>query len=106
MVKNTKPKSSRLVIDIDGIIFEETGRWDDFHLRKPIPGAIEKIKALSLQYDIILYTARKSEEGFWPTIRALIKYGLDEHVINVVFDKPIGIKYIDDKSINNLEDMC
>lgn len=96
---------SRIIVDLDGVLFEETGRWDDFGSRKPILENIERLKELSKKYEITIYTARRCEEAFWPTIYSLIQHNLDKVITNVVFDKPIGIKYIDDKSQTNFEEL-
>jgi hypothetical protein len=92
-------RKKQIAIDIDGVIIEDTGRWDDYSNRKFISGAIEKIKQLSEVYDIVFYTSRKTEEAFWPTIEMFYNAGLDEVSLGIYFDKPICDFYIDDKAI-------
>ena len=95
--------SKVIVLDLDGIICEETGRWTDFDKRHMLPVALHVIPTLCDEgYIIDVYTARRSEEAFWDTIRFFQTYELDQFIRRIVFDKPIGIIYVDDKSVSSL----
>jgi hypothetical protein len=98
-----KPKERLLVVDLDGVLCEETGRWDDYGVRPHIPGAIAKLRALSEVYEITLYTARPSDDAFWVTVEWLQRHGVDKLVTRVVFDKPRGFCYVDDRSMLTLQ---
>jgi hypothetical protein len=100
-----KSKERLLVVDLDGVLCEETGRWDDYATRSLLPGAILKLKALSEIYEVTLYTARPSDEAFWDTVRWLQKHGIDKLVRRVIFDKPRGVCYVDDRAIMNLDEL-
>lgn len=89
----------KLIFDIDGTICtQET----DYKLAKPIYQVIEKInKKYNEGYEIILFTARGTETGIdWRAIteEQLKTWGVLYH--KLLFNKPFGLQYIDDRGIN------
>lgn len=95
-----------IVLDLDGVILEEGESWEDYSTRKPLPGIVDTVKRLSSRYILDIYTARRSTDSFWLTIQILKDYGLDKHVRRVVFDKPPGKFFVDDRSLTSLEELC
>ena len=90
----TKPV---LVLDMDGVICNETDRWDDFDSRVMLEGVPEMLETLSKKYSIVLMTARVGREAFWATVRWLQIYLIDVYFDEVIFNKPIAEHYVDDK---------
>ena len=86
-----------LVLDMDGVICEETERWDDFAGRSMIEGVPELLETLSEKYSIVLMTARVGREAFWATVRWLQIHLIDGYFDEVIFNKPIAQHYVDDK---------
>jgi hypothetical protein len=89
-----------IIIDIDGVLMYDTGRWDDYNNREFIESNLDAIWQLKQHYRLIAYTSRKAEEGFWQTIRDFQRMKLDYIFECIYFDKPIGKFYIDDKAVN------
>lgn len=98
----SKPARKVLVIDIDGVLFQETHRWDDYTKREPIIRTMRKLRKLkeSGEYDFIAYTARRKEEAFWETIRAFQRYGIDDLFLYISFEKPAAVGYVDDRGLS------
>ena len=88
-----------LIFDIDGTICTQES---DYSQAKPIQEVIDKlIKKYDEGYKIVLFTARGTETGIdWNeiTIKQLNLWGVKYH--DLLFGKPAGLKYIDDKGIN------
>ena len=88
-----------LIFDIDGTICTQES---DYSQAKPIQEVIDKLnKKYDEGYKIVLFTARGTETGIdWNeiTIKQLNLWGVKYH--NLLFGKPAGLKYIDDKGIN------
>ncbi len=86
-----------LVLDMDGVICNETDRWDDFAERTMIEGVPEMLAALAVKYSIVLQTARTGREVFWVTVRWLQEHGIAHYFDEVIFNKPFAQHYVDDK---------
>ncbi len=86
-----------LVLDMDGVICKVTECWDDFAERTMIDGVPELLETLSKKYSIVLHTARIGREAFWVTVWWLLDNGLAGYFDEVIFNKPIAFRYVDDK---------
>lgn len=85
----------RIVIDMDGVICEET---KPYKKAKPIVGVQEKINhwMLYMGYTIVIHTSRRERD------RKLTVNWLKEHGVlydKLIMGKPKGDMYIDDKAI-------
>lgn len=103
-------KVPRLVFDVDDTICRN-GRVNGYLYADPIPKVIEKLNHLhdDLGYEIVLYTARGmiSCEGDLDRIKAKNEQVLiewlkkhDVHYDELIFGKPLGDLYVDDKGIS------
>lgn len=98
----------RICVDLDGVICELKNQGEVYPALKPVPGAVEKMKALKASgHYIIIYTARhmKTCKGNLPEVIAKIgKVTLDWLVTNevpydeIMFGKPWADVYIDDNA--------
>lgn len=88
-----------LIFDIDGTICTQES---DYSQAKPIQEVIDKLnKKYNEGYKIVLFTARGTETGIdWSAVTTaqLDQWGVHYH--DLIFGKPAGLKYIDDKGIN------
>lgn len=88
-----------LIFDIDGTICTQES---DYSQAKPIQEVIDKLnKKYDEGYRIVLFTARGTETGIdWGLITTdqLKEWGVKYD--DLLFGKPAGLKYIDDKGIN------
>lgn len=88
-----------LIFDIDGTICTQES---DYTQAKPIQEVIDKLnKKYDEGYRIVLFTARGTETGIdWSLITTdqLKEWGVKYD--DLLFGKPAGLKYIDDKGIN------
>ena len=99
----------RIVIDLDGTICTTRENNDSYADVKPIPGAIDTMKRLKENgHEIIIYTSRHMQTCQGNPGKAIANIGkitldwLDYHDIpydEIIFGKPIGDVYIDDKAI-------
>jgi len=85
-----------LAIDFDGVIHKYSkGYYDGTIYDEPMEGAIETLKCLSEEYNLVIFTARPNKEDIkgW-----LEKYGFDIDI--EVTDKKIPAQvYIDDRGL-------
>jgi len=97
-----------LAIDFDGVIHNFDKGWHDgtcYGL--PIPGSLEAIKALSKDWNIIIYSAKvrpdrpivNGKTGYELVKEWLQKYSIDKYVSEITHEKPRAQYYIDDKAI-------
>lgn len=98
--------TNTIAIDFDGVIHKNSrGYHDGTVYDEPVEGAIEAIKTLSVNYNIILYTFKGHPErptvngidGIQGTWEWLDKYGIKDCVQDIVWGKPNAKVYIDDK---------
>jgi ribonucleotide monophosphatase NagD (HAD superfamily) len=90
----------RYVLDIDGVLVKTDGV--DYRSSVPIPEVIRRVNKLFDEGNvIILYTARGSKTGVdWKefTWGQMLSFGVKFN--ELVFGKPYGDWYIDDRGIN------
>lgn len=88
-----------LIFDIDGTICTQE---EDYAQAQPIQEVIDKLnEKYKAGYEIILFTARGTQTGIdWTevTTNQLNEWGVHYHTL--MFGKPAGLLYIDDKGIN------
>ncbi|WP_331731437.1 hypothetical protein [Kitasatospora sp. NBC_01300] len=106
------PSARTICVDFDGVIHPE-GPWDGGRLRgAPLPGAVERIRALlDGGWRIVVFTARGGEHheavahylGHHIDRKVIVLPGAEtnywetEHLILVTNVKPGAIVYLDDK---------
>ena len=85
-----------ILIDLDGVLNEYNGNFDEKHIPKIKNGAFDFIKNLSHYYDIKLFTTRnKILASKW-----LIENKLDNYILDITNIKEVCYSYIDDRCIN------
>jgi hypothetical protein len=95
-----------LAIDFDGVIMSKlkfSAKFMGQNLKpvigKPLPGAVDGVKALAQEWQIVVFSARagsvlgKAQIENW-----LERYGLTDSVVDVTDRKPIATAYIDDRA--------
>jgi 5'(3')-deoxyribonucleotidase len=94
-----------IAIDFDGVIHDANQGWGDGTCYGgPLPGAIESIKKLSENYDIIVFTAKAKPDrplvdGKTGTVLVeewFMKHGILDLIKCVTSEKPRAELYIDD----------
>lgn len=94
-----------VAIDFDGVIHNADQGWGDGTCYgNPLPGAIESIKMLAENYDIVIFTAKAKPDR--PLVNGktgtelveewFIKHGIVDCVKNITSEKPRAELYIDD----------
>ena len=95
-----------IAIDFVGVIHKNTlGYHDGTVYDEPIVGAIDSIKMLSSQYEIIIFSCKALEDrprvngktGIELIEEWLEKHEILEYIKEVTFKKPRAAIYIDDK---------
>lgn len=103
-----KENSKNLAIDFDGVIHKSSkGFFDGTVYDKPVYGALEAIKTLSKNYNIIIFSAKAKPDrplvngktGIELISEWLDKYGVLQYVKEITAEKPRAIAYIDDRGI-------
>lgn len=98
----------QLAIDFDGVIHKNSkGFYDGTIYDDPIEGALDAVKTLAKQYDIVIFTAKAKSDrpllggktGKELVAEWLDKYGLLAYIKDITSEKPRAIAYIDDKAI-------
>jgi len=101
-------EKNTLAIDFDGVIHDNNkGFYDGTVYGEPIVGSLEAIKDLANDYKIIIYTCKanphrplvNNKTGVELVWEWLKKYQIDSCVLDVTFEKPNALAYIDDKAI-------
>ena len=96
-----------LAIDFDGVIHDWSKGWHDGTCYgDPIKGAIEAVKFLSREFNIIIFSAKckpdrplvNNKTGKELVTEWLEKYGLLEYITEITHEKPRAILYIDDNA--------
>ena len=97
-----------LAIDFDGVIHNFDKGWHDGTCYgDPLPGALESIRELSKDWNIIVFTAKVRPDrplvggktGQELVEEWLEKYDVMQYIDEVTFEKPRANYYIDDKAI-------
>lgn len=88
-----------LIFDIDGTICTQE---QDYSQAKPIQEVIDKLNKKHKEgYKIVLFTARGTETGIdWNEVTAEQLKKWEVQYDDLLFGKPAGLKYIDDKGVN------
>jgi hypothetical protein len=103
--ENAPPSIS---IDFDGVLHDDCkGFHDGTCYGEPIPGALEALKLLSQDYDIIIFSAKARKDrplvhgktGIQHICEWLERHGVLEYVTDITSDKPRSLLYIDDKAV-------
>ena len=98
-------EKQNLAIDFDGVVHNADKGWGDGTCYgEPLPGAIDAIKRLSEDYNIIIFTAKAKSDrplvngktGSKLVYEWLQKYQIEQYVFSVTSDKPRAELYIDD----------
>lgn len=97
-----------IAIDFDGVIHTfDKGWYDGTCYGEPIEGAVDAIKKISENYDIIVFTGKalpdrplvNGNTGKQLVIKWLEDYNLMQYIKEVTYVKPRAEYYIDDKGI-------
>lgn len=108
---------NNLAIDFDGVIHNFDKGWHDGTCYgEPIEGALDTIKELSKEYNIIIFSAKVRPDrplvggktGYELVEEWLEKYNIRQHIDEITYEKPRAEWYIDDKAIeftNNWENI-
>ena len=98
-------EKQNLAIDFDGVIHNADKGWGDGTCYgEPLPGAIDAIKRLSEDYNIVIFTAKAKSDrplvngktGAKLVYEWLQKYQIEQYISSVTSDKPRAELYIDD----------
>lgn len=98
-------EKQNLAIDFDGVIHNADKGWGDGTCYgEPLPGAIDAIKRLSEDYNIVIFTAKAKSDrplvngktGAKLVYEWLQKHQIEQYVSSVTSDKPRAELYIDD----------
>ena len=88
-------KGQTVCVDFDGVLNNYHG-YDGDNLGTPREGVKEFLEQLSLEYDIVIFSARRYSK----IIKWLTDYDLIKYVSNVTSYKVPAVAYIDDRGIN------
>lgn len=98
--------SKNLAIDFDGVIHDfSKGYHDGTCYGDPIKGSLEAIKRLSIDYNIIIFTAKakpsrplvNGKTGTELVQEWLEKHNVMQYITEITAEKPRSQIYIDDK---------
>ena len=98
-------EKQNLAIDFDGVIHHADKGWGNGTCYgEPLPGAIDAIKRLSENYNIVIFTAKAKSDrplvngktGAKLVYEWLQKYQIEQYVFSITSDKPRAELYIDD----------
>ena len=100
-------EKKNLAIDFDGVIHEFHGWGDGTCYGDPLPGALDAIKLLSKDHNIIIFTAKarpdrplvNGQTGKQLVTAWLKKYDVLHYIDYVTHEKPRALCYIDDKAV-------
>ena len=96
---------SNIAIDFDGVVHNWDKGWQDGTCYgKPIDGAIDAIRSLSQEFNIIIFTAKARKDrpkvngknGIELVEEWCLKYGILENIKEITAEKPRALIYIDD----------
>lgn len=88
----------RIAIDFDGVI-HDYDKWTGVKPEgPPVPGALEAVKRLEENYDIVIFTTRANhDDGPWLVHQWLVKHGFGW--MQVIGKKVPCSLYIDDRGL-------
>ena len=98
-------EKQNLAIDFDGVVHNADKGWGNGTCYgEPLPGAIDAIKRLSEDYNIVIFTDKAKSDrplvngktGAKLVYEWLQKYQIEQYVSSVTSDKPRAELYIDD----------
>lgn len=98
-------EKQNLAIDFDGVVHNADKGWGDGTCYgEPLPGAIDAIKRLSEDYNIVIFTAKAKSDrplvngktGAKLVYEWLQKYQIEQYVSSITSNKPRAELYIDD----------
>ena len=98
-------EKQNLAIDFDGVIHNADKGWGNGTCYgEPLPGAIDAIKRLSEDYNIVIFTAKAKSDrplvngktGAKLVYEWLQKHQIEQYISSVTSDKPRAELYIDD----------
>ena len=93
-INNLKYKKT-IAIDLDGVLDEYNGKYNEDIIPNIKSGAKEFIIKLSKDYKLILFTTRNSEKAKeW-----LIENNINKYFYDVTNVKPLAYIYIDDRTL-------
>ena len=84
-----------IAIDLDGVLDEYTGKYDENSIPKIKDGARDFIIKLSKDYDLVLFTTRK----LMLATKWLIDNKIDKYFSDVTNVKPPAFIYLDDRAL-------
>lgn len=99
--------NKKLAIDFDGVIHTyDMGFYDGTCYGKPMPGALDALRELSKEYEIVIFTAKAKPDrplingktGVELVSEWLDKYGVLDCVSSITSEKPRAVLYIDDNA--------
>ena len=94
-----------VAIDFDGVIHDANQGWGDGTCYgDPLPGAIEAVKKLAENYDIVIFTAKAKPDrplvdgktGAVLVREWFIRYSIEDCIKSITSEKPRAELYIDD----------
>ena len=102
----SKENSTQIAIDFDGVIHKNSkGFFNGTVYDEPLDGALEAIKNLSSNYEIVIFSAKAKPDR--PLVNGktgaeliwdwLEKYNIQQYIKQVTSEKPRAVVYIDDK---------
>ncbi len=91
-----KQKLKTILIDLDGVLNNYNGRFDENFIPEIREGAENFLKDLYKKYIIKVFTTRNKIQ----TVKWLIKYNLDSYINDVTEIKEPAWLHIDDRCIN------
>ncbi len=85
-----------ILIDLDSVLNEYTGNFDEKFMPDIKQGAKEFLEKLSKIYEIKIFTTRNK----LLTAKWLIENNIDKFVLDITNTKDLAFLYIDDRCIN------
>ena len=94
-----------VAIDFDGVLHDAHQGWGDGTCYgDPLPGAIEAVKKLAENYDIVIFTAKAKPDrplvdgktGAILVREWFLKHGIADYIKDITSEKPRAELYIDD----------
>ena len=84
-----------IAIDLDGVLDEYNGKYNENNIPKIKKGAKEFVKELSNNYELILFTTRNSKQA----TKWLKENNIDEYFKEITNIKPPAYIYLDNRAL-------